>query len=457
VSLDARTGGDRRVLYEEKNPSVALSLVRGENECLFLLGENAGVQQLWYIKGGRVVRLSPEASVFVPVGYAGGRAEPCYLTRSHGLDGQWVAHGEPLVAWKLPVDLGDFGLDFVNLRSGILIYRNFGTRTISLCGRRKTARWLQSFIGEVEVNPWSQWRGSLGTGGCLEARLIVPGVSPTRVKIFADKNLEIQAAASIYGSHRMLGRTASRDGVNVPWIACWNKQRGPPRRLLVIAYGAYGISTSLLMTRWKPYLERGWAIGVAMIRGGGDSTERWAEDGRREHKAVGVDDLVACVRGLQAWFRIPAKETVLYGRSAGGYVVGAALARYPRGDLVGTVYTEVPYVDVLRTSTNPKLPLTAFEYYEFGNPRARIEQMEALLDLSPIEALNEHGAPGVFVLCRTATRDKQVYAYEAAKWMDALRKGGGKEKLLAITAQQGHFAYGDQAIIEKTEDFLLIR
>ena len=457
VSLDARTGDDRRVLYEEKNPSIALSLVRGENECLFLLGDNAGVQQLWHIRGGRVVRLSPDAAVFIPIGYAGSRGDPCYFTRSHGLDGDWVAHGEPLASWKVPADLGIYGIDLVNLRSGILVSRNFGTRTLSLCGRRKSARWLQTFIGELEVNPWSKWRGDLGSGGCLEAQLIVPGVSPTRVKIYADKNLEVQAPAVVYGSHRMLGRTPSRDGVDIPWVACWNKARGPPRRLLVSVYGAYGISTSLSMTRWKPYLERGWAVGLAMIRGGGDSTERWAEDGRRDGKAVGVDDLVACIRGLQSWFRIPAKETVLYGRSAGGYVVGAALARYPRGDLVGTVYTEVPYVDVLRTSTNPKLPLTAFEYYEFGNPKEHVEDMESLLKLSPIEALSERGAPGVFVLCRTATRDKQVYAYEAVKWIDALRKGGGKEKLLAITEAQGHFAYGEQAIIEKTEDFLLIQ
>lgn len=456
VSLDARTGNDRRVLYEEKNPSVTLTLVRGENECLFLLGENAGVQQLWHVKGGRVVRLSAEASVFVPIGYAGGRLEPCYLTRLHGLDGPWVAHGEPLSQWKLPLDLEGYGIDLINLRSGILVARSFGTRSISVCGRRRPARWLHTFIGEVETNPWSRWRGTLGSGGSMAACIEVPGATPTRVNIFADRKMVLEPPMSIYGSHRMLGRTPSRDGTAVPWIACWNGERGPPRRLLVVAYGAYGIPTSLTMTRWKPYLERGWAVGVALIRGGGDATERWAEDGRREGKERGVEDLIACVKGLQDWFRIPAKQTVFFGRSAGGYVVGAAVARHPGGDLVGSVYTEVPYVDVLRTSTNPSLPLTAFEYYEFGNPRANINQLETMLSLSPIEALGEKGAPGVFVLCRTAMRDKQVYAYESLKWVDALRKRGGKEKLLAVTEQQGHFAYGGQAVIERTEDLLLI-
>jgi oligopeptidase B len=152
-----------------------------------------------------------------------------------------------------------------------------------------------------------------------------------------------------------------------------------------------------------------------------------------------------------------AKDTVVFGRSAGGYLVGAAVVRHPMGDLFGGAYVEVPYVDVLRTASNPSLPLTAFEYLEFGDPARRVADFEFLLRHSPISGLGAEGAPGVRVLCRTALNDKQVYAYESAKWVDALRgSGGGADKLLAITAGQGHFVKGHQRDIERAEDFLLL-
>jgi oligopeptidase B len=124
------------------------------------------------------------------------------------------------------------------------------------------------------------------------------------------------------------------------------------------------------------------------------------------------------------------------------------------------VYTEVPYVDVLRTAGNPALPLTSFEYDEFGDPARKVADFEFLLRYGPVSGLGPAGAPGVWVLCRTASNDRQVYAYESAKWVQALRgsaKGeAGEEKLLSVTAGVGHFVKGLQRNIERAEDFLLL-
>ena len=183
--------------------------------------------------------------------------------------------------------------------------------------------------------------------------------------------------------------------------------------------------------------------------------------GRREGKLRGVEDLEACVRAMQGATGVGAKDTVLYGRSAGGYLVGTAIVRHPMGELFGGAYVEVPYVDVLRTASNPSLPLTAFEYLEFGDPARRLADFEFLLRHSPISGLSAEGAPGVRVLCRTALNDKQVFAYESAKWVDALRgtaaaEAAGQPKLLAITAGHGHFVKGHLRDIERAEDYLLI-
>jgi oligopeptidase B len=230
-----------------------------------------------------------------------------------------------------------------------------------------------------------------------------------------------------------------------------------PRGVIINGYGAYNIPTNLNTTRWKPYLDHGVAIGFAMPRGGGDYNDMWAEAGRVHRKYKSVEDFEACVRAIRGALGLGADKTVVFGRSAGGYLVGAATARNPEGKLFGTVYTEVPYVDVLKTASNQQLPLTKYEYLEFGDPLHVIADFETMLRLGPVSALDEKGAPGVYVICRTAVNDRQVYAYESVKWMDALRGKGGKDKLLAITGGQGHFTRGNQLYGERAADYLLLK
>jgi oligopeptidase B len=227
---------------------------------------------------------------------------------------------------------------------------------------------------------------------------------------------------------------------------------------MVCGYGSYGISYHLNTVRWKTYLEHGWAVALAFIRGGGDDTEAWADAGRREGKLGGIEDFEACIVAAQKMTGLTAKNTCIHGRSAGGYLVGACTSRHPDGNLFRAVYTEVPYVDVLRTASLPELPLTQVEYNEVGNPRSNIYDFEYLLGLSPIDTLGENGAPGVFVLSRAGTADRQVFAYEPVKWIQKLRGSTvGEKKLLYIAGGEGHFSRGDAVSLERGEDFAILQ
>jgi oligopeptidase B len=149
--------------------------------------------------------------------------------------------------------------------------------------------------------------------------------------------------------------------------------------------------------------------------------EAWAEAARREHRHVSVDDFEAVIRASQRTNKLDSHHTAIYGRSAGGVPIGAIVSRFPDGQLVGAAFTEAPYVDVLRTSSNPDLPLTVGEYKEFGNPRNKILDFQELLSVSPVNTLPAEGAPGVFVMSRVGLLDRQVFAYESFKWMMKLR------------------------------------
>jgi protease II len=168
-----------------------------------------------------------------------------------------------------------------------------------------------------------------------------------------------------------------------------------------------------------------------------------------------LEDAEAVVRAARVLYNMPAAKTVIYGRSAGGLWVGGLCSRYPNGDLFGGAYMEVPYLDVLRTTTNHSLPLTLLETDEFGLPAMRLSDLAGILKWSPMETLPATGTPGIFQIVRTGLNDSQVFAYESAKWVVRSRKNAGRI-FLAFEGGQGHFVNGDKGLQQQAEDLSVI-
>ncbi len=255
----------------------------------------------------------------------------------------------------------------------------------------------------------------------------------------------------------------SNDGTIVH-AAYIKQKRTHIKALLTVIYGAYGIPTSIghIMQKWGPLLESGWAIGFAFVRGGGDNGWDWAEAGRRDQRYKALEDAEACIRGLQRKLHLPATRTMIYGRSAGGIQVGALANRNLLGQLFIGIYCEVPYLDVLQTTTNPALPLTELEYDEFGDPRHRLADLQFWVRHSPVTNVPAEGLPSLFILCRTGLNDMQVYPYEPLKWIIKSRGGlpadraGGLPKLLGIEVDQGHFYTGGTEIEARARDLAIL-
>jgi oligopeptidase B len=248
----------------------------------------------------------------------------------------------------------------------------------------------------------------------------------------------------------------SRDGTTVyGYIATQTKK---PKALIVIGYGAYGIPTNMgsFKNRWAPLLASDWAICVGFLRGGGDHTEAWGKAGRREGRTRTLEDFESIVRQAQHMYAIPPEKTTIYGRSAGGLLVGGTLTNHPEGSLMGSIYTEVPYVDELRTTTNSQLPLTVLEYDEFGNPRDRLEDFLSVGLLSPADSATVIKTPNIFVLARTAVHDSQVFAYEPLKWIRRLRKNGEVPKICIVDRNAGHFTAPDTQLQQWSLDCAIL-
>jgi hypothetical protein len=243
----------------------------------------------------------------------------------------------------------------------------------------------------------------------------------------------------------------------IPYIVVLPESTHPIINLLVIGYGAYGLPTPLNTSRWTPLLKRGWAIGIGLWRGGGDRTPEWEDLGRVKGREDVLLDAEDVVKELQKQTSVQSKDTFLYGRSAGGLWVGGLMAKYPDGTLAGGCYMEVPYLDVLQTTTNRTLPLTDIETDEFGLPEQRVSNMRSILEWSPMELLLQSTKPRTtFQLIRTGENDSEVLPYESAKWVYRWNFQTPRSAWLAFGKSQGHFVSGISSLEQQATDLAIL-
>lgn len=250
----------------------------------------------------------------------------------------------------------------------------------------------------------------------------------------------------------------SRDGTRVPWLLV-HRKGAKPRGLIAYVYSAYGSDTLVSWPHfgWSPLLRRGWAIAYCFARGGGDNGDAWTDAGQDRYHIRTIEDFEAVVRASQKVTHLGPQQTVIYGRSAGGMMVGATVARNPDGQLMGACFTEVPFVDTLWTQTNYNVPLTPSGMSEYGNPIKSMVNYAAMMKISPMYGLDADGAPGVFVVCRTGLRDLQVLPSEPFKWIQRLRgvRPPPAGKYLAFEADEAH-VYRKKGIAARATDLAIL-
>lgn len=225
--------------------------------------------------------------------------------------------------------------------------------------------------------------------------------------------------------------------VSVPWFMV--SPKGKAKGVVICGYGAYGFAMRKQQLRiWLPWLEKGYAIASLCVRGGGENGDDWWAQSRTASKRhVGVTDFVQGVVQLQEMLHMDHTNTVIYGRSAGGFLVTAAFSQLK--DKIAAVYAAKPYTDVLRTTTNTLEPQTFHESEEFGAAYESPVDFYETLKISPYENItkpSEKHEP--LILLTAGTNDTEVLPYMPIKYAKALRDKKWKNVVCRI-AQEGHF------------------
>ena len=222
----------------------------------------------------------------------------------------------------------------------------------------------------------------------------------------------------------------AHDGVKIPVSLVYRKGAAPKtgRPLFQYGYGSYGNSTD---ANFNPFvislLDRGFVYAIAHIRGGQEMGRQWYEDGKLMKKKNTFRDFISVTEHLVKTGYADPKRVYAMGGSAGGLLMGAVMNMRP--DLYHGMIAAVPFVDVVTTMLDDSIPLTTFEYDEWGNPNQQAFY-EYMLSYSPYDQVEKKAYPNLLVT--TGLHDSQVQYWEPAKWVARLRAMKTDKNLLLM-------------------------
>lgn len=196
----------------------------------------------------------------------------------------------------------------------------------------------------------------------------------------------------------------------------------------IYAYGSYGSSTDPTFdANVFSLLARGFGYAIAHIRGGSEMGRQWYEDGKLFKKMNTFTDFNDCARYLVEQKFTQSDRLFARGASAGGLLMGACINLEPQ--LYKGVIAGVPFVDVVSTMQDETIPLTTFEWDEWGDPRQE-DYYRYMLSYSPYDNVTAQDYPNLLVT--TGFWDSQVQYWEPAKWVAKLRANKTDNNLLLM-------------------------
>ena len=230
----------------------------------------------------------------------------------------------------------------------------------------------------------------------------------------------------------------ARDGKKVPVSLVYRKDmfNEGQNPLLLYGYGSYGITNNASFSSVRlSLLDRGFVYAIAHIRGSQYLGRGWYDDGKMFKKKNTFNDFIDAGKFLIKEEYANENKLFAMGGSAGGLLMGAVANMAP--ELFKGIVAAVPFVDVVTTMLDEDIPLTTFEYDEWGNPNNK-DSYEYMLSYSPYDQVEEKDYPAIFIT--TGYHDSQVQYFEPAKWIARLRdrRTNNEPLLMYCNMEAGH-------------------
>jgi len=209
------------------------------------------------------------------------------------------------------------------------------------------------------------------------------------------------------------------------------------QRVLLTGYGGFNVSLTPTFDRDNfLWLERGGAVAIPNLRGGGEYGETWHRAGMLANKQNVFDDFIAAAEYLIREGFTRSDRLAIQGGSNGGLLVGAALTQRP--DLFRAVVCAVPLLDMVRYHRFQIARLWIPEYGSAEDP----DQFRWLYAYSPYHHVKD-GTAYPAVLLTAAESDSRVdpmHARKMAAQLQAATTAGERPILLRLETKAGHGA-----------------
>lgn len=245
----------------------------------------------------------------------------------------------------------------------------------------------------------------------------------------------------------------SHDGVLVPVTLLYKKgfKKDGTAPAHIYGYGSYGASTDPgFRGSIISLVDRGFVYVIAHVRGGQEMGRDWYEKGRLMHKKNTFKDFNAVAEFLIKNGYAHPRKLFAEGGSAGGLLMGAIANMRP--DLYRGLLLGVPFVDVMTTMLDSSIPLTTFEYDQWGNPNEKAAY-DYMRGYSPYDNIEKKEYPAMLVL--TGYHDSQVQYWEPAKYVAKLRDLKTDHNLLLFRTEMEAGHGGASGRFKRLEEFAL--
>lgn len=205
----------------------------------------------------------------------------------------------------------------------------------------------------------------------------------------------------------------SNDGTRVPYFVVHRSdiRRDGTTPTILTAYGGFLVSQTPYYApeTGKLWLERGGALALANIRGGGEFGPAWHDAGLKTHRQRIFDDFTAVARDLIAKGITGPDHLGIKGGSNGGLLMGVQFNQHP--ELWRAVDMQVPLLDMLGYEHIAAGSSWVGEYGTVENP----EERAFLASISPYDNLKQ-GVRYPEALIWTTSKDDRVGPQHARKF-----------------------------------------
>jgi prolyl oligopeptidase len=273
---------------------------------------------------------------------------------------------------------------------------------------------IVGYVGYASPNRWLRYNAA-------NNRLAPTGIEETAPGDYARLRIRREYVRSLDGTVM----------IPVEIVAMPTVKRNGTAPTILNAYGAYGIDTRpFFIGPLLAFLDRGGVYAQAMVRGGGEYGEGWANAAKLETKTKSSNDLAAAALWLEHNGYGNEQHLGIVGGSAGGFLMGLALTRNP--SVYRAVVSFVGFYDLLRSERTPN---GAYNIPEFGTVTDP-KQFAWMVKQSPYENVVKGRAyPAVLML--TGENDPRVNPYDSRKMTARLQAASSSPYPILLWQKSG--------------------